>query len=283
MGTLSRQFLDTPSGKIAYAAQGDGPVALFVHGVILNADVWKHQLAELSTERRCIAVDLLGHGHSRAAEGADLSFQGLARMLVEFIDALGIEQVDLVANDSGTGIAQLFAVTYPSRLRTLTLTDGDVHDNWPPEPFAGFVQMVADGGLATTLRALADDPDVFRSVNGFGPAFEHPEKVGDDAVHAYLDPLLARPETLADLERFILAFDSAQTVRIKPELEKLRVSTLVVWGTADIFFDKRWAAWLADTIPGVQRSVEFEGAALLFPEERAAEFNDLLRQHWETS
>ena len=40
---------------------GSGPVALFVHGVLLNGHVWRHQLAGLSDVRRCIAVDLLAH------------------------------------------------------------------------------------------------------------------------------------------------------------------------------------------------------------------------------
>ena len=67
-----RKFVDTPSGRVSYVEQGEGPVALFVHGVLLNGYLWRHQLAELVTIRRCIAVDLLAHGatvraHDRAA------------------------------------------------------------------------------------------------------------------------------------------------------------------------------------------------------------------------
>ena len=46
---------ETPSGRIGYREQGNGPVALFVHGVLLNGYLWRHQLAELSDIRRCIA------------------------------------------------------------------------------------------------------------------------------------------------------------------------------------------------------------------------------------
>ena len=71
-----------------------------------------------------------------------------AKMLEEFLDALKIDQVDLVGNDSGGGIAQIFAALYPERVRSLTLTDCDTHDNWPPEAFKPFLAMAAGGGLA---------------------------------------------------------------------------------------------------------------------------------------
>ena len=70
-----------------------------------------------------------------------------ANMLREFLDALKIDRVDLVGNDSGGGIAQIFAALHPERVRSLTLTDGDTHDNWPPEAFKPFLEMAAAGGL----------------------------------------------------------------------------------------------------------------------------------------
>jgi uncharacterized protein (TIGR03435 family) len=83
--------------------------------------------------RRNIAVDLLAHGDTEVAPDQDLSVTANAKMLNQFLDALDIDCVDLVGNDSGGGIAQIFAALYPERLRSLTLTDCDAHDNWPPQ------------------------------------------------------------------------------------------------------------------------------------------------------
>src|SRR5215468_3470806 len=91
--------VQTPSGRIAYTEQGSGPVALFVHGVLLNKHLWRHQLAHLSDIRRCIAVDLLAHGDTEIAADQDVSVTANAQMLKEFLDALHIDQVDLVGND----------------------------------------------------------------------------------------------------------------------------------------------------------------------------------------
>ncbi|MFJ8028562.1 alpha/beta fold hydrolase [Streptomyces sp. NPDC096311] len=275
-----RKTVDTPSGTIAYAEKGEGPVALFVHGVIVNGFLWRHQFDALSDTRRCIALDLMGHGHTTIAPGQDVSFEAQAVMLLEFLDALDIAQIDLIANDSGVGIAQIFAVHNRDRLRTLTLTNGDVHDNWPPADFAGFTQMVAGGGLPERIAAMAADKNAYRGPDGFEGAYEHPADITDDTIDAYIQPLLSQPQRVKDLERFILAFDPAQTVRAEGQLKNLDTPTLIVWGTGDIFFDVKWSHWLADTVPGTRRRVEYSGAHLLFPEERPAALTNELRAFW---
>ena len=69
----NKRSVRTASGKIAYVEQGSGPVALFVHGVLLNSHLWRHQLADLSDTRRCIAVDLLAHGDTEIVPEQDVS------------------------------------------------------------------------------------------------------------------------------------------------------------------------------------------------------------------
>src|SRR5215831_11200780 len=169
------QTVETPSGRIAYVEQGTGPVALLVHGVLLNKHLWRHQVAHLSDIRRCIAVDLLAHGDTDITGDQDVSVTANARMLAQFLDALCVEQVDLVGNDSGGGIAQIFSALYPHRVRSLTLTDCDVHDNWPPEAFKPFLAMAAGGGLRETLEAMLSNKDIYRSAQALGPAYERPE------------------------------------------------------------------------------------------------------------
>src|ERR1700726_456640 len=170
---------EPPSGRISYASAGSGPVALFVHGVVLNKHLWRHQLAGLSDIRRCIAIDLLAHGDTDIAPDQDVSVTVNAKMLKELIDALQIGQVDVVGNDSGGGIAQIFAALNPERVRSLALTNCDTHDNWPPEAFKPFLEMAAGGGLRDTLNAMLSDKAIYRSPGALGPAYERPESVSD--------------------------------------------------------------------------------------------------------
>jgi pimeloyl-ACP methyl ester carboxylesterase len=280
MATPTKRSVETPSGRIAYTETGTGPAALFVHGVLLNGHLWRHQQAQLSDLRRCIALDLLAHGETRIAPDQDVSVTANATMLGEFLDALGIDQVDMVGNDSGGGIAQIFAARNPARIRSLTLTDCDAHDNWPPEAFKPFLAMAAAGGLRGTLDAMLADKNVYRSAQALGPAYEHPEQVTDETIEAYLRPLVASEQRTRDFQRFLAAFDCRHTVAVETQLRTLKAPTLIVWGTDDVYFDVKWSRWLAETIPGTRRRIELQGARIFFPEERVAAFNQELRAHW---
>ncbi len=277
----SRLSVQTASGRISYTEQGTGPVALFVHGVLLNGHLWRHQLEGLSDIRRCIAIDLLAHGDTEIAPDQDVSVTANAKMLREFLDALNIDQVDLVGNDSGGGIAQIFAALYPECVRSLTLTDCDTHDNWPPEAFKPFLAMAAAGGLRGTLEAMLSDKNIYRSPQALGPAYEHPERVSDDSIETYLRPLIRTAQRTRDLQRFLAAFDNQHTLAIEARLKTLKAPTLIVWGTGDVYFDLKWSRWLADNIPGTQRRVELKDARIFFPEERPTDFNKELRAHWQ--
>jgi len=274
------RHVKTPSGPISYVEAGSGPVALFVHGVLLNKHLWRHQMAGLSDIRRCISIDLLAHGDTEIALDQDVSVAANAKMLGEALDALQIDQVDVVGNDSGGGIAQIFAALNPERVRSLTLTNCDTHDNWPPEAFKPFVEMVAAGGLSKTLNAMLSDKSIYRSPGALGPAYEHPETATDEDIEIYLRPHLRGEQRTKDLERFVLAFDHKHTLAIEPQLRKLQAPTLIVWGTDDVYFPVKWAHWLAEAIPGAKPPVELAGARIFFPEERAEAFNRLLRSHW---
>ena len=278
-GAPGRHSVQLASGRISYAEAGSGPVALFVHGVLLNSHLWRHQLAGLADVRRCIAVDLLAHGDTEIDPAQDVSVTANARMLTELVDALGVEQVDVIGNDSGGGIAQIFAATNPDRVRTLTLTNCDTHDNWPPEAFRPFMEMAAAGDLASTLNAMLSDKAVYRSPDALGPAYERPETVSDDDIDTYLQPFVRSAQRTRDLQRFLAAFDNRHTVAIESQLRQLRAPTLIAWATDDVYFPVKWAYWLADAIPGAKSPVEIPGARIFFPEERPETFNQLLRAH----
>ncbi len=248
-----RRFAETPSGRIAYVEQGRGPAAVFLHGVPLNGFHWRHVIDAVSDLRRCIALDLM---------------------------ALDLGPIDLVGNDSGGGIAQLFAAGHPERLRTLTLTNCDTHDNWPPEAVKPIIEAARSGALTEAARLMLADPGFARSAAGLGVGYADPSAPTDEAIRVYLEPLVATPERIENSRRYWLSFDCAQTVAIEPALRRLRVPTLVVWGLADVFFDVRWARWLRDTIPGVTRLIEVPEAKLFFPEDRPEALIGPLRELW---
>jgi pimeloyl-ACP methyl ester carboxylesterase len=269
-----RRFAEVASGRIAYVEEGEGPPALFVHGVPLNGYHWRHVIARVRQRRRCIAVDLMGLGYSEIAPDQDVSFSAQARMLAEVLDALDLARVDLVANDSGGAIAQIFAAHHPQRLSSLVLTNCDVHDGWPPPQILPVIAHARAGTIASIFRPMAERPDLARARHARGepvPLFRcytDPRVLTDEVIRLYLQPLLASPQRLDALARYWLGFDNTHTVAIHDALKTLQVPTLIVWALQDFFFDKKWAYWLRDTIPGAREVVEVDDARLFFAEDR---------------
>lgn len=262
---LRRRFVDTASGQIAYVEQGAGPVALFIHGVPLNGFHWRYVIAEMQDLRRGVALDLMGLGYSRISPTQDVSFVAQAKMIREFIDAMGFDEVDLIANDSGGGIAQIFAAHNPERLRTLTLTNCDTH-NWPPAAIGPSIEAAHQGVLLDRYVALIDD--AAERYARLSRAWADSRVLTDEVYRVYIDPLRATNESRNNFHRYWTAFDNVQTLAIEPLLCQLKAPTLVVWGLDDIYFEVKWAYWLQRTIPGVVRVVEVPGAKLFFPEDR---------------
>jgi len=261
-----RRLVETPSGRIAFVEHGEGSPALFIHGVPLNGFHWRHVMKGLGDCRRCIALDLMGLGYSEIAADQDVSFTAQARMIGEFIAALGLDRVDLVGNDSGGAIAQIFAAHNPGRLRSLTLTNCDVHDGWPPEAILPNIEAARMGTLAGAFEQLLKNPEAARA--RFARTYVDPAVFTDDAIRLYFEPILQDARRRDAFHRYFLAFDSRQTVAIEPLLRELRVPTLIVWGLNDIFFPVKWAHWLRSTIPGAVAVVEVPEAKLLFAEDR---------------
>ena len=282
-----RSFAEVKSGRIAYIEQGDGPVALFIHGVPLNGYHWRHVVDRLKHRRRCIAIDLMGLGYSEIAPAQDVSFTAQARMIAEVLDALGVDRIDLIANDSGGAIAQIFAAHHPHRLRSLVLTNCDVHDGWPPPQVLPLIERARNGTLAPVFQPMFDRPDLARERFERGESaplfrcYADPSVLTDEVIRLYLGPPLSSPERIKAFERYWLGFDNKHTVAIHAALKTLEAPTLIVWGLQDFFFDKKWAYWLRDTIPGARRVVEVEDARLFFGEDRPDELAKPILEFWE--
>ena len=283
----SRRHADVKSGRIAFFEKGSGPVALFVHGVPLNGYHWRSIIDRVQHRRRSIAVDLMGLGYTEIAPTQDVSFTAQARMLAEVMDALGIEKVDLVGNDSGGAIAQIFAAHHPERLTSLVLTNCDVHDGWPPPQVLPIMEHARNGTLAPIFQPMLDRPDLARERYARGESaplfrsYADPSVLTDEVIRLYLQRLLSSQQRIDAFQRYWLGFDNAHTVAIHSALKALQVPTLIVWGLTDIFFDKKWAYWLKDAIPGAKRVIEVADGRLFFPEDRPDTLAGPMLQFWD--
>src|ERR1700741_1613622 len=213
----SRRFAAVKSGRIAYFERGEGPPALFVHGVPICGYHWRHIFDRVQHRRRCIAVDLMGLGYTEIAPTQDVSFTAQAQMLGEVLDHLGIDKVDLVGNDSGGAIAQIFAAHQPQRLRSLVLTNCDVHDGWPPPQVLPLMEHSRNGTIASVFGPTAERPDLARERYASGErvplfrSYADPSILTDELIRLYLQPPLSSPQRIDAFQRYWLGFDNKHT------------------------------------------------------------------------
>ena len=271
----------TRSGPASYIdTGGPGRPTLFVHGVGTSSYLWRHVIGQLDDQRRCVAFDLPLHGRTPAAADQDFSLPGLARFLADCCDALELTDIDLVANDTGGAVAQVFAAGHPERLHTLTLTNCEAHNNVPPKALLPGVLLARMGLFARIApRLVRDIPRGRKRVYGSG--YQDVANLPEDVVRAWLEPLFGTAESARQFQRLMTSIRARDLLAAEPALARLQVPTLIVWGTGDMFFRRKWAYWLRDTIPGATEVVEIDGARLFFPDERAAELTAALRRHWD--
>jgi pimeloyl-ACP methyl ester carboxylesterase len=273
----------TRSGPVSYIdTGGPGRLALFVHGLGTSSYLWRHVIEQLDGQRRCVAVDLPLHGQTPAAADQDFSLPGLAGFIADFCDTLGLADIDLVANDTGGAISQAFAAGHPDRLCTLTLTNCEAHNNLPPRALLPAVLLSRTGLMARIMpRLLLRDISRGRK-RMYGAGYQDIANLPVDIARAWLEPLFGTAESARQNDRILPSLHARDLLAIEPALARLHVPTLIVWGTGDRFFHRKWAYWLRDTIPGATEVVEIDGARLFFPDERAAELTAALRRHWDS-
>lgn len=274
-----RSDVSAGDGSASYVDIGTGPTTLFVHGLGTSSLLWRNAIELLRQERRCIAVDLPLHGHSPGGSGTDFSLGGVARFLEAFCDGLELTDIDLVANDTGGAVAQVFAAGNSERLRSLALTNCDTRGNLPPKSFLPITWLARMRLLAPLSRWLFRDLNrVRRTV--YGPGYEDVSALPLGVVEAQLASLFGSKHASREYQRWIRSLNDDDLRAAEPQLRTLRVPTALIWGTGDQFFGLQWAHWLRDTIPGAGTVREVPDAKLFFPDERASELVGLLQEHW---
>jgi len=279
----SRRFAELSVSRVAYVERGRGLAALFVHGYPLNGFQWRGALERLDAYRRCIAPDVMCMGSTQTPEGQKISPAAQATMLAMLLDALRVYAVDLVANDSGGLVAQLFLAKYPQRVRTLLLTNCDVDENSPAPQFLPFIEQARKGTFVDDfIVPQLKDKNLARSDKGMGGlAYTYPERLADETIETYLRPPIETPRKKAQANKYAVSMGTNSLTAIRKALHQWKGPARMVWGLKDALFGVEWAEWLDRTLPGSRGVRRVEGANLFFPEEMPELIAEEATKLWE--
>jgi pimeloyl-ACP methyl ester carboxylesterase len=230
-----RRDLDLPQGRIAVFESGTGPAIVFVHGLLVNANLWRKPIARLSGEFHCVALDLpLGSHLVPIGEAADPTPTGLADLIADAIEALGLDDVTIVGNDTGGALCQILVTRRPERVGRLVLTPCDYRDDFPPKMFAYFKPAARIPGALRLLLA----PMRLRAPRHLPFAFGWlvKRKIDRQAEDSYVYPAMVTPGVLGEVRRILQAVDTRYTNEAADRLGSFTKPALIAWAREDRLF-----------------------------------------------
>jgi pimeloyl-ACP methyl ester carboxylesterase len=279
---LTKHRVGVGETSVAYLDEGTGRPLLLLHGCPFSSFVWRQVIARLRDRYRCIAPDLLGLGDTETRPDADWSLPAQAAMVVGLLDALGLDQVDMIGHDHGAATAQLIAARQPHRVGRLVLTNAEAYDNWPSADELPFVRATQVPILSRLVLWAWARPGLFRYALRSGKAVHDPAVLTGELLDGYIAANLADRRRRAKTRRFLAGqLDPANQRATTDALPGLRVfdhPTLIVWGEDDPHFGPDWGHRLRADIPGAQRLELLAATGHLLMEEQPDQLAHLIDQ-----
>jgi pimeloyl-ACP methyl ester carboxylesterase len=260
---------------------GDGPVLVLLHGVLMDATVWRPVVDRLAGRHRCVTPTLPLGSHRRPMHpDADLSLRGTTRLIGEFLDALDLHDVVLVGNDWGG--AQLLTVHGDdSRVARLVLVACEAFDNYPPGLPGRTLALAARSRAGLWLGVRLLGTRIGRQMPG-GWGWMSKRPVPDDVVDGWFAPATHDPAVRRDLRKYaarspdrgtLLDWSARQAAFDRP--------VLVVWAGEDRIMPRDHGSRLARLYPA-GRLVEIVDSWTLVPRDRPAALAAVIEDFLET-
>ena len=266
--------VDLPTARIRYSDEGAGPPVVFVHGLMVNGRLWRKVVPGIvAAGFRCVTPDWPMGAHSVPVPDADLRPPGVAGLVGDFLERMGLDDVTLVANDTGGAVAQILMTQRPQRIGRVVLTSCDSFERFFPPIFAP-LQLLARVPGATTLvvqslrlRALHRLPSTY--------GWATKRRIPRDVIDSYLLPSRRDAAIRTDLRRFVRGVHRRYTLAAAQELPAFTKPVLLAWASEDRLFPPSLAHRLAERLPNAQVTL-IDDCYTFIPEDRPEALTQLI-------
>lgn len=236
--------IDLPHGTVSYRVAGPSdaaaPPVVFVHGYLVDGSLWSDVADRLAVQGlRSFAPDLpLGAHRIPLKPDADQSPQGVARQILAFIEALDLNDVTLVGNDTGGALCQFLLDTDTSRIGRLVLTNCDAFDTFPPFPFSIVFRLLRSEWRTKVLLRQMRIRALRHSWLGLGLLAKN---LDPQQTRSWMEPSIEDPGVRRDGVRFLRAVRPADLLDVSTRLDRFDGPVTLVWGAADRCFTTKLA------------------------------------------
>jgi pimeloyl-ACP methyl ester carboxylesterase len=273
--------VEVPGGAIEYFERGDGPMLVFSHGWLANANLWRKVVDLLCGEFRCLALDLpLGSHRTPMDADADLRPGGVGALIATAVERLELSEVTLVGNDSGGAYSQIALAQHGERIgervSRLVLTSCETpYDEWPPPPFDGLPAAARDPELLGQLFGALKDPTIRATPPAYGLLLKRPVEI--EVSDSYALPASRDKGVLRDVAK---AMVSTSTAPVRAAGEHLIASSdlpvQLIWSSEDEVFPLAHAERYAKALKHGEL-VRIDDAYSFTPEDRPEAVAEAIR------
>jgi pimeloyl-ACP methyl ester carboxylesterase len=257
-------------GDVRYFERGSGRPIVFVHGVLTNANLWRSVVPDLADAGfRCLVPDLpLGSHELPMRADADLSPTGNADLIADFLEALDLRDVILVANDTGGALTQIMLSRRPDRVDRVVLLPSDCFEYFFPPIFKALPYAARVPGAMRVLAALLRVRPLHPLPFLFGWVAKRP--IPPEVIESYLWPPGSSAGVRRDLRKLLREVHPRHTLAAAEALRTFTRPVLLLWGKEEKLFPVRLAHRLAALLPDA-RVVEVDDTYTFVAEDRPAE------------
>ena len=266
------RFIDVDGMEVHYQEFGDAanPTMILIHGYTASTYTWSLVAPELAGKGyHVIAIDLIGFGFSAKPAWFDYRIASQARMILRFVNRLGIGKATLVGSSYGGAVSSWFTLDYPERVEKLVLVSSVINDKPMRHPLMRFISVP---GVGETLSPFLIDSRTFLKRRQQSTLHETShDLIDEERLESVMRPLKA-----ADAHNSLLTtVRNWDADRIEKDAHLIDQPTLLIWGDSDTVIPKANGERLYDRILN-SRLVVFKDCGHLPSEEKPKLFIDLV-------
>lgn len=209
----------TDQGIVHYETYGYGAPVILLHGWLGSWAFWQPTMAALGKHYRCYAMDFWGFGDSgkKRESYAVTDFMELA---IQFMNALGIESAPLIGHSMGGTTSLGATLRYPERVKRVCVIGSPIVGS----SLSVFLQLAGVPWIGSIVRRMPTLLGV--GIKVFAPFITRKPQ------EWY--PMIARDISQTTVESFFSSIGSLRRTDLRPELAKVAIPTMGIYGQKDV-------------------------------------------------
>ena len=278
---IDSQFIKIDDVEFSIKTIGEGEDIVFIHGFFVSGYTWRKIVPELSKDFKCHIIDMPGFGKSKWKRETNLGFKAQAKRLGELLEKMNLDNLSLIAQDTGASISRQVAINKPSLIKKLILINTEIPNHRPP--FIPMHQFLAKLPLSNfVFRALLKVDFVVRSPLLVNQFYSNKQLLKDsEYLSKYVNDLKSY-QAMEGFLKYLIGIEWDVVDNFKDNHKKIQANVMMIWGEDDKTFPVELAEKMSEQFSKKVIFNRIANASLMPQEEQPQEVISLVKSFIES-